>query len=121
MTTTNAPAAKNGRVLQPRSRVHRKGDALHLEIVLPGVKREDVELQAERGVLRVQARGFHPESREGEQLVQREFDWVDWAASYRLPRDVDADSIHARMEHGVLTLELVPRTNPVTKIAVSAS
>ncbi len=121
MTTCHVQAAKSGRVHEPASRVYRKGDTLQLEILLPGVERDAVELQAEQGVLRLRARGLHPELREGEREIQREFDRADWGASYRLPRDVDTGAIRARMEQGVLTLELVPRRQPVTKIAVSAS
>ena len=90
-----------------------------LEIILPGVKREDIELQFERDQLRLQARGFRPELQAGERELAREFAWGDFAATLQLPRDVDPARIQARFDQGVLTLELGLRQGTQTRIPVN--
>jgi HSP20 family protein len=124
MTTTitndeNAACAQERRVLHPRWWTRRESDALVLELLLPGVKPEDLDLALENGVLRVRATGFRPELGEGERATRIEFAWGDWDASFRVPEDVDPDAIRARLVNGVLTLELPPRKPARTKIPVT--
>lgn len=58
---------------------------------LPGVAREDLNVQVEGAVVRLETR---PEA-------AREF-----KAAYELPQDIDVDATTARLENGVLTLTL---------------
>lgn len=77
---------------------------------MPGLKRENIEIDVENNVLTI--RGEKREQRtEGEQgrwhLAERR--WGTFTRSFVLPRDVDADSIQASFEDGVLTV-MVPKS-----------
>lgn len=77
---------------------------------MPGLKRENIEIDVENNVLTV--RGEKREERtEGEQgkwhLAERRYG--TFARSFVLPRDVDADGIQAHFEDGVLTVS-VPKS-----------
>ncbi len=119
--TTQKTRTENQTTLLPAWSAQRENDTLVLKVVLPGVKPEDVELQVEAGKLELRARGMRPEIPEGEHEQLREFAWGDWSASFRLPPHVDPAAIRARCENGILTLELAPAKNPVTKIALTPS
>jgi HSP20 family protein len=74
---------------------------------MPGLKRENIEVDVENNVLTV--RGEKREERtEGEQgrfhLAERRYG--TFSRSFVLPRDVDADSIQARFDDGVLTVTI---------------
>ena len=74
---------------------------------MPGLKPDDVEVDVENNVLTI--RGEKREERtEGEggkyHLAERRYG--TFARSFVLPRDVDADSIEAAFEHGVLTVRI---------------
>ncbi|MEQ8790302.1 MAG: Hsp20/alpha crystallin family protein [Pirellulaceae bacterium] len=84
----------------------------HIEVDMPGVSHDDVELTFEKGVLRIAAerkpadekrKYWHQERRYGriERLVQ-------------LPDTVDPESIDAELRHGVLfvTLSKKPEAQP---------
>ena len=76
---------------------------------LPGIRREDVELNVEDGnlVLRGERR-MNPEiPRENIQLVERSFG--PFRRSFRLHPGVDADHVQAEIRDGVLTVTLPKR------------
>ena len=77
---------------------------------LPGLKRDNIEVDVENNVLTI--RGEKREERtEGEQgkwhLAERRYG--TFTRSFVLPRDVDAESIGARFEDGVLTV-VIPKS-----------
>ena len=74
---------------------------------MPGLKRENIEVDVENNVLTV--RGEKREERnEGEpgrfHLAERRYG--TFTRSFVLPRDVDAEQIHAGFEDGVLTIAI---------------
>ncbi len=93
------------------SRVSESDDAYRVELDLPGVRREDVEVDAEDGVLRVsslrRSQGNSEEAETGDRKVLR----------YRLPEQVDVEGISASLEHGVLTLT-VPKAAAAKPLSI---
>jgi HSP20 family molecular chaperone IbpA len=77
-----------------------------LEIDLPGVKKEDVEIECKNQVLHVTAK-------------RKSRDWV-LDRKYRLNSKVDVDNIDAKFEDGVLTLTFkeLEELNKTKKIAL---
>lgn len=73
-------------------------EARHVELELPGVKKEDVNLDVEGGVLSVTAtRKTGRGDNSGELKYRRALTVGD---------DIDADGIKARLEDGILRVEL---------------
>ncbi|MBD0318770.1 MAG: Hsp20/alpha crystallin family protein [Gemmatimonadetes bacterium] len=82
---------------------------------MPGLRRENIEVDVENNVLTI--RGEKREERtEGEQgrfhLAERRYG--TFARSFVLPRDVDADQIHADFQDGVLTIS-IPKSERVRR------
>lgn len=96
-------------------------DAYHVEVDLPGVAREDVEITFDKGELKIAAerKSFRTETEEGSEtpprkglVEERVYGKVE--RSVTLPDSVDADSIEAKFENGVLsvTIAKLPEVQP---------
>jgi len=96
--------------------IFESGDGYLLRADLPGVARNDVDIQFERGELTLKARREYQVT--GEPLAS-EFGGVLYKRSFRFPESVDAGQIHAELKAGVLTLTLPksPEVRP-RKIAI---
>lgn len=74
---------------------------------MPGLKRENIELDVENNVLTIRGekREERTEGQEGKfHLAERRYG--TFTRSFVLPRDVDADAIAAAFEDGVLTVSI---------------
>jgi HSP20 family protein len=79
-------------------------DSYLLEVELPGVKREDIDLQVDQGRLRLTA-----ERRQRERiglLRHRTRTTGRFSLDVTLPAPVDSDAVQASLDHGVLTVVL---------------
>jgi len=116
-TTAVVENRKPVSVLIPSTDLYETEDGWVLEADLPGVTQDDLDIEFERGVLTLQA-----EARTGRAgtLRHREFSPAVYRRRFRIGDRVDADRISAKLEHGVLTLDL-PKAEAVKprKIEVS--
>jgi HSP20 family protein len=80
---------------------------LRLDLELPGLKPEDVEITAENGVLTVRGEK-RSERKEGEQaryhVVERTYG--SFMRTFQLPQGVDEEQIGAEFENGILSLRI---------------
>ena len=81
-------------------------DHLVLRADLPGLSREDVEIEIKDGVLTVsgERRADHEEKSEGYFRVERSFG--RFSRSLTLPKGVEADGVAAEFEGGVLEVRI---------------
>jgi HSP20 family protein len=82
------------------------GDELVLRADLPGLSKDDVEIEIKDGVLTVagERRAEHEEESEGYHRVERSFG--SFSRSLTLPKGVDADRVAAEFEDGVLEVRI---------------
>ena len=79
------------------------GDHYTLQAELPGMNKDDIELDVKDGLLTIQA--SHEERREDEHYLCRERRYGSFSRSFNLD-GIDEDAISARFENGVLELTL---------------
>jgi HSP20 family protein len=81
-------------------------DHLVLRADLPGVDRDEIEIEVKDGVLTVagERRAQHEEKREGFHRVERSFG--RFSRALELPKGVEADNIEASFERGVLEVRM---------------
>lgn len=86
--------------------VRETDDALEFTIEIPGLRPEDIDLTVEKDVLSVsgEKKFERAEDEEGYRLTERRFGRFE--RSFRVPMNVDAESVSANYEHGVLTIHL---------------
>lgn len=106
---TGVPLGTNGQSRYlPAMDIEETSDRIRLTLEVPGVSPEDLEIEVENRLLTVSGeKRFRRESgndREGSHLVERRYG--RFARSVMLPETVDAESIGAHFENGVLTVEI---------------
>lgn len=115
-----APRVLAGRPF-PAVNVWEEDDAFVLEAEVPGIRPENLEITVVGSEVTI--RGQRPEpAQNGATYHRRERGVGTFTRVLRLPADIDADNVQARLENGVLELRLPkhPSAKP-RKIQVAAS
>ena len=104
--------------IAPAATVLENGDGYSLEVEMPGVSKENLEMWVENNELTVTGRRSLP-AVEGT-LVHRESRRENFRRTFELDPSIDAEKISARIEQGVVRLTL-PKAEQVKprKITVS--
>jgi HSP20 family protein len=95
----------SGRGAVPHVNVFRKGDDFVVTAELPGVKREDLDLQVKGDTIRIRGKKTIPYADEAS-VHRRERVAGQFDRTLTLPAQLDADKAAADFHHGVLTLRL---------------
>ena len=108
--------------LVPPVDAYRTDSGLSVRMELPGMQPEDVEVSVADGRLKVSGERRVDEKIEEGRWVRRERAIGRFQRTFALPRGVDAESITASFENGILQLEIphTPDQQP-RKIAVTAA
>lgn len=104
--------------IAPAATVLENADGYTLEVEMPGVSKENLEMWVENNELTIQGRRVAP-AVEGT-LVHRESRPENFRRSFELDPSIDAAKISAKIDQGVVTLTL-PKAEQVKprKIAVA--
>lgn len=95
----------------PRSDASALEDFYEINVELPGVKAEDVDVSIEDNslVVRGEKRSEHEET--GRTYFFSEREYGAFQRTFRLPPDVDSDKIDAEFCDGILHLKITKRTS----------
>lgn len=80
-------------------------DAYIVEAEMPGVKKENVELICEKGILTITAKANEEKTEEKQGYIRRERVSGEMTRRFEL-EDIDEENISAKMEDGILTVTL---------------
>jgi HSP20 family protein len=87
----------------------REGEfAYHIEVDLPGMKKEDINIQIEDSTLIVSGERKVKDEIKEENYYKVESSFGTFSRSFSLPEDIDIENIHAESEDGVLEI-VVPK------------
>lgn len=114
----NAGPQRSEQFVTPAASVIEDGDAYLLNVEMPGVNKEGLEISVENNELRIIGRRSLPEI-DGT-LVHRESHSENFRRMFELDPSIDTSKISAYIEQGILTLRL-PKAEQVKprKITVS--
>ena len=90
----------------PAVNVSDNEDAYEIEVVAPGLKKEDFKISVENGLLTISAESKTEEEEKGKNYTRKEFHSSSFLRSFTLPGNVSEDQIQATYEDGVLRLKL---------------
>lgn len=76
---------------------------------MPGVKKEDLKIEVKDGILNISGERKKEDSRVENGVSLQERFYGKYQRSFSLPETVDADSIEASFEHGVLEV-MIPKS-----------
>jgi len=103
---------ERGAVWSPAVNVREDEDSFFIEAELPGMSREDIELEVEQNSLVIKGERRFEQKEEGENYHFVERSYGSFYRSFTLPKNVDADGIGAEYKDGVLTVT-VPKKEEV--------
>lgn len=102
----------SARCTLPAVNIQEKEDGWKLELAVPGIPKDKIQIQVENNLLTIKAE--MNEEKEEIKYQRREFGYVSFTRSFTLPETVNVEGIEARQEDGVLYLTLpkkVPARN----------
>lgn len=88
----------------PRTNVSETEDSFVLQMEMPGLTREHVEVNVEGDTLVV--RGEKMETSEEKGLVRREFRSTRFERTFNVGNAIDRERVKAKMENGILTVTI---------------
>lgn len=88
--------------------IHETKDAYHLELSAPGLKKEDIKINVENGLLTISYEKDESTTSEEYKTVRREFTYNSFKRSFTLNDKVNASEIQGKYENGVLKV-LLPK------------
>jgi len=102
----NEPLRYKGQATFPKVDIAENDQAFVLQAELPGMKRYEINVSLEDGVLTVAGERKPEDEKEGKNYVHRERTYGSFKRSFRLGKEVQADTISAAYTEGVLTVTL---------------
>jgi len=87
----------------------REGEfAYHVDVDLPGVKKEDIKVDIKNDVLTISGERHSKEEVKEKDYYRMESSFGKFSRSFTLPDNVDAENIEAKAENGVLEV-VIPK------------
>ena len=83
-----------------------KKDEYDIRAELPGVKKEDLDIDLNENYLTIRAKKEEEHAEHDKVFKKSEFKYGEFSRTVYLPQDVDFEKIDATMEHGVLKIKL---------------
>ena len=72
---------------------------------LPGVKKEDLDIDIEKNRLTINAKKHEEHKEDSKGFRKSEFKYGEFSRSVYLPQDIDVEKTEAKLEHGVLKIQ----------------
>ena len=93
----------------PAADVWETPEAYRIDLDIPSVSADAVDVMVEENVLIMSGERTRPERTEGERDHRLERRYGRFTRRFRLPEDADPDAVEARVVHGVLEVRIAKR------------
>ena len=98
--------------------IYEKNGMYHLEMDMPGFKKDEVKVECHKGTITVSAKHhYNKEESEGKKFIRRERHFNEFCRSFYLG-DIDDENIHATMDNGTLMVT-IPTKSEVSKKTIT--
>lgn len=81
-------------------------DNYEIEVAAPGLRKKDFNVTVKNGILTIEGKTEKEKEEKDKNYTRREFSYKSFTKSFTLPEDVDAETISAKYDEGVLKLML---------------
>jgi HSP20 family protein len=98
----------------PKVNTREANNAYYVELDLPGIKKEDIEITTEDNVLTISGEKKFKDEIKEEDYYKIESRYGKFARSFTLPEDIDISAIKAKSEDGVLEV-MIPKKEDENK------
>jgi HSP20 family protein len=110
----------NHNLLPALTDVEDKGNAYHIQMDLPGIPKEKIDIRLNGTLLTVDAQNESSKETEDQTYLRRERSYVGFHRAFELPEPVLSDKVDASYRDGVLDLT-VPKARPVTEQRIAVN
>lgn len=86
-----------------------------LEVVIPGLKKEDIKIDVDREVLTISSEQKQEHEEKNDEYTRREFHFSSFKRSFSIPESVDVEKIDASYKDGILNIALPKREEMTPK------
>ena len=93
----------------PPVNIHENNDGFHLELVAPGLKKEDFKINLDKDILSISVEKKADAAEEGKKYSKREYSYKSFVRSFTLPDSVDYSKIEAEYTDGILKLSVAKK------------
>ncbi|QEM04073.1 Hsp20/alpha crystallin family protein [Mucilaginibacter rubeus] len=93
----------------PAVNVAETENEFHVELAVPGLKKEDFKINLDKNVLSVAAEKKTENVEEGKKFSKREYSYNSFVRSFTLPESADQSKIEADYTDGILKLTVAKR------------
>lgn len=87
-----------------------KGKEYDIRAELPGIKKEDLDIDIEDSFLRINAKKIDEKNENEQNYRHSEFSYGEFSRTIQLPEEIDIDKTEAKLEHGILKIT-APKMN----------
>ena len=102
----NVPANWNKTLNVPPVNIHENEDGYHIELQVPGLQKDDVKINVEKGLLTISYEKKSEAEQKNYKTHRREFSVSSFKRSFSLDEKVNAEDIKAKYNAGVLQIFL---------------
>lgn len=88
----------------PRVDVIENEQEYHFHVIAPGLKKEEIKLTIEDGVLRISGERKSLEESKAVTIHRIESTFGEFERAFRLPKDANAEALGAQYQDGILTI-----------------
>jgi HSP20 family protein len=85
-----------------------------IEVAAPGMKKEDFNIDLERGVLTISSQKEDEKNEDKENYHKREYNYSSFSRSFTLPENLKPEEIKAHYENGILSLTVPKKQDQET-------
>ena len=83
-----------------------KKDEYDIRAELPGVKKEDLDIDLNDNYLTIRAKKEYEKEESEKSYRKSEFKYGEFSRSIYIPQEVDLEKIDAKLEHGILKIKI---------------
>lgn len=93
----------------PAVNIAENDNEFHIELAVPGLKKEDFKINLDKNILTVSAEKKSENAEETKKFSKREYSYNSFVRSFTLPDSVDHSKIEADYTDGILKLTVAKR------------
>ncbi len=90
----------------PAVNIKENDKSYEIEAVVPGLKKEDIHVDIDRGVLTIWGESKSEKENKDDSFTRREFSYSSFKRSFSLPENITDEDVKARYEDGILKLSV---------------
>lgn len=91
--------------------IHEKEELYNIKAELPGVKKENLEIEIDKNHLTISAKKHEENQEDTKSCRKSEFKYGDFSRTVYFPQEINIENTNAKLEHGVLCIT-APKLKP---------